>query len=215
MLQTSALTFRYRNGKPIAFPDWTAGAGEHWWLAGPSGSGKTTLLHLLAGLLRPASGEIRVAEQALTALTPAQLDRFRGRHIGMVFQRLHLLPALTVAANLELARYLAGLPQERTRVQATLERLDIADLADRPAHQLSQGQAQRVAIARAVVNQPRILLADEPTASLDEPNTERVARLLCDEAEACGATLVVASHDRRLRHWLPRRLELTEGRAAA
>lgn len=148
-------------------------------------------------------------------MAPAQLDRFRGRHIGMVFQRLHLLPALTVTANLELARYLAGLPRDGVRVHSTLERLDIADLAHRRAHELSQGQAQRVAIARAVVNQPRILLADEPTASLDEANAERVARLLCDEAEACAATLVVASHDRRLGRWLPQRLDLAEGRVAA
>ncbi|RLK50168.1 putative ABC transport system ATP-binding protein [Alkalispirillum mobile] len=215
MLQIKDLAYRYRDGQPLHFPDWRAEAGEHWWLSGPSGTGKTTLLHLLAGLLSPSSGAVRVNEQTITDFPSAARDRFRGRHIGLVFQRLHLLPALTVAANLELARYLAGLPRDHARIEQVLERLGLADLAGRRAHQLSQGQAQRVAIARAVVNRPSILLADEPTASLDDENARRVAELLCEQAAACRATLVVASHDTRLARWLPHRLDLAEGRVAA
>ena len=212
MLKISSLAYRYSDDQALRFPDWVAEAGQHWWLSGPSGSGKTTLLHLLAGLLRPASGQIRLGDQDLTRLSAGALDRLRGRRIGLVFQRLHLLPAFTVSANLSLARYLAGLPQDAARVREVLERLDIGELAHRRAHRLSQGQAQRVAIARAVINSPEILLADEPTASLDDDNARRVAELLTEQARACRATLLIASHDRRLAEWLPHRLDLAGGR---
>jgi putative ABC transport system ATP-binding protein len=177
---------------------------------GPSGSGKTTLLHVLAGVLRPEAGRVEVAGQDLYALSEHARDRFRGKHVGLVFQRLHLLGALTVAQNLRLAPALAGLPVEEARVRAVLAALDLAGRADAYPHRLSAGQQQRVAIGRAVMNRPRVLLADEPTASLDDRRAEAVLRLLLDQADAHGATLVVATHDRRIMGAFAHRLTLEE-----
>ncbi len=179
-------------------PSWSVGQGAHWLLLGPSGSGKTTLLHILAGILRPVAGRVELAGQDLAAL-----DRFRGRHVGIVLQRLHLLPSLTVAQNLALAQYLAGLPQDAARVRQVLGSLDLADKAQAYPHALLHGQAQRAAIARAVVNRPRVLLADEPTSNLDDARCAQALDLLLAQATACDATLVIATHDRRIKARVP------------
>jgi putative ABC transport system ATP-binding protein len=178
---------------------WHVEQGAHWLVMGPSGSGKTTLLHVLAGILKPTSGSVTVAGQDLSALRPAQLDRFRGQHIGIVLQRLHLVSSLTVMNNLLLAQYLAGVSQDRERVRGVLASLDIADKADARPHELSFGQAQRVAVARAVVNQPRLVLADEPTSNLDDARCMQALDLLETQARSCGATLVIATHDQRIK----------------
>lgn len=190
--------------------EWDAPQGAHWLVLGPSGSGKTTLLHILAGILKPSAGSVVVAGQDLAALSPSELDRFRGRTIGMVLQRLHLVPSLTVAENLLLAQYLAGLPQDRARVREVLERLEIADKARARPHELSFGQAQRVAVARAVVNRPLLLLADEPTSNLDDTRCAQAYGLLESQARACGATLVIATHDARIKARMSNRYELEE-----
>ena len=132
----------------------------------------------------------------------------RGRHIGVVFQGLHLLAALKVTDNLRLAQYLAGMPQDQARIQATLAALGIAAKAHHYPQQLSQGEAQRVAIARAVLNRPQLILADEPTSALDDHNCERVLDLLFNQADACGATLVIATHDSRIKARFARQLHL-------
>jgi putative ABC transport system ATP-binding protein len=187
---------------------WRTEQGAHWLIMGPSGSGKTTLLHVLAGILRPTTGRVTVADQDLLALRPAELDRFRGRHVGIVLQRLHLLSSLTVAGNLLLAQYLARVPQDRNRVREVLAGLDIADKADARPYELSFGQAQRVAIARAVINRPRLLLADEPTSNLDDARCLQALDLLAGQARACGATLVIATHDQRIRQRVPNHYSL-------
>jgi putative ABC transport system ATP-binding protein len=166
---------------------------------GPSGSGKTTLLHVLAGILRPTAGSVSIAGQDLMGLKPAGLDRFRGLHIGIVLQRLHLVASLTVVKNLLLAQYLAGVPQDGARVREVLGSLGVADKADAYPHELSFGQAQRVAVARAVVNRPKLLLADEPTSNLDDARCAQAYGLLESQARACGATLVIATHDQRIK----------------
>ena len=141
-------------------------------------------------------------------LSAAALHRFRGQHIGIVMQRLHLIASLTVRQNLLLAQYLAGVPQDEHRVREVLERVGVADrMASRP-HELSQGQAQRVAIARAVVNRPKLLLADEPTSSLDDARCEEAFNLIVREAGACGATLVIATHDQRIKDRMAARMTL-------
>ena len=188
---------RRYGGLTIELGDWRAEAGERWLLAGPSGSGKTTAIHLLAGVLKPSEGRVTVCGQDLAALGEAALDRFRGRHVGIVFQRLHLIGALDVRRNLALAQSLAGLPVDDARIDEVLERLALAGKAAARPAALSGGEAQRAAIARAVLNRPALLLADEPTASLDDASAARVLDLLFAEAQACGATLVVASHDAR------------------
>jgi putative ABC transport system ATP-binding protein len=199
---------RRYGGLTVELGDWRAEAGERWLLAGPSGSGKTTALHLLAGVLQPSEGRVTVCGQDLGALTGAALDRFRGRHVGIVFQRLHLIGALSVRRNLALARSLAGLPADAARIDEVLERLALSHRAEARPDSLSGGEAQRAAIARAVLNRPALLLADEPTASLDDANAARVLDLLFAEADACGATLAVASHDARAAARFERRKEL-------
>jgi ABC-type lipoprotein export system ATPase subunit len=187
---------------------WRAEQGAQWLVIGPSGSGKTTLLHILAGILRPSAGSVGVAGQDLTALRAQQLDRFRGQRIGIVLQRLHLIPSLPVMDNLLLAQYLAGLPQDRARVREVLKALDLSGKEGAYPHELSFGQAQRVAVARAVVNRPKLLLADEPTSNLDDARCQQALELLLSMARACEATLVIATHDQRIRARIPRHFEL-------
>jgi putative ABC transport system ATP-binding protein len=187
---------------------WQVARGDTWLVLGPSGSGKTTLLHILAGILRPAAGSVTVAGQNLATLAAGDIDRFRGQHIGIVLQRLHLIASLTVINNLLLAQYLAGLPQDRDRARAVLENLGIGDKADSRPHQLSHGQAQRVALARAVINRPQLLLADEPTSNLDDARCGEAFELLSAQAAACNAALVIATHDQRIRERVTNQLTL-------
>jgi ABC-type lipoprotein export system ATPase subunit len=209
MFEIRNLKHAYNGTEVLSVPAWRAEQGAHWLILGPSGSGKTTLLHILAGILRPSSGSASVAGQELPALRPAALDRFRGRNIGLVLQRLHLIPSLTVIGNLLLAQYLAGLPQDRARAEEALAALDLRDKGGAHPHELSFGQAQRVAVARAMVNRPRLLLADEPTSNLDDARCLQALELLQAQARACNATLVIATHDQRIRARIPNHFELT------
>lgn len=199
MFDVSGLRHAYDGQEVLHVGSWRAAQGEHWLLLGPSGSGKTTLLHVLAGILRPAAGAVTVAGQDLGTLPAQALDRFRGRHIGIVLQRLHLIPSLDVMHNLLLAQYLAGLPQDRRRVAEVLDGLDLGGKGAAQPHELSFGQAQRVAIARAVVNRPQLLLADEPTSNLDDARCLQALDLLQAQAAACNATLLIATHDQRIK----------------
>ena len=199
---------RYDDSVALAVDDWKVAHGEHWVVIGPSGSGKTTMLHLLAGVLRAQEGTVSVAGQDLGQLSQGALDRFRGRHIGIVLQRLHLMTTLTVAKNLLLAQYCAGLKQDRARVDEVLRDLGVADKANAYPRELSHGQAQRVAVGRAVLNRPRLLLADEPTSNLDDENCAQALDLLVKQAERCGATLLIATHDARLKARFDRQLRL-------
>jgi putative ABC transport system ATP-binding protein len=202
------LRHAYEGSEVLNVPSWEAGSGTHWLVVGPSGSGKTTLLHILAGILRPTAGSVRVAGQDIGALPAAELDRFRGRHIGIVLQRLHLVTSLTVMNNLLLAQYLAGLPQDSARVIDVLRGLELGDKTGAYPHELSHGQAQRAAVARAVVNRPQLLLADEPTSNLDDPRCGQALDLLETQARAYGATLVIATHDQRIKSRVSNRYAL-------
>jgi ABC-type lipoprotein export system ATPase subunit len=208
MFAVENLKHAYDGTEVLSVQGWRADQGAQWLVIGPSGSGKTTLLHILAGILRPSAGSVGVAGQDLTALRAQQLDRFRGQHIGIVLQRLHLIPSLCVMDNLLLAQYLAGLPQDRARVREVLKALDLAGKETARPHELSFGQAQRVAVARAVVNRPKLLLADEPTSNLDDVRCVQALDLLQAMARACEATLVIATHDQRIRARIPRHFEL-------
>jgi putative ABC transport system ATP-binding protein len=208
MFVISHLKHAYNGTEVLTVPAWEAGQGSHWLVLGPSGSGKTTLLHILAGILRPTTGSVGIAGRDVRGLSPNQLDRFRGQHIGIVLQRLHLIPSLTVENNVLLAQYLAGVPQDGTRAREVLASLDVADKAGAYPHELSFGQAQRVAVARAVVNRPKLLLADEPTSNLDDARCAQAYGLLESQARACGATLVVATHDQRIKARMSNHFEL-------
>jgi len=212
MFVLNRIRHRYAGELALALDDWHVAQGEHWLVIGPSGSGKTTLLHLLAGILRAQEGSVSVAGQDLSELSAADLDRFRGRHVGIVLQRLHLVASLTVAANLQLTQYCAGLVQDKARVTAVLADLGIADKAGAYPSELSHGQAQRVAVARAVLNRPQLILADEPTSNLDDDNCAQALELLVGEARRCGATLLIATHDARLKSRVTNQLALPKTR---
>ncbi|MDB5862290.1 MAG: transporter ATP-binding protein [Betaproteobacteria bacterium] len=199
MFQLRDVRHAYNGVDALQIRDWLAEQGEHWLVLGPSGSGKTTLLHILAGFLKPSYGEVIVAGNALGKLKTAQLGRFRGRHIGIVLQRLHLVGSLTVAQNLLLAQFFSGLGENLSRVHEVLDDLGLRNKAEAYPHELSFGQAQRVAVARAVVNRPTLLLADEPTSNLDDAHCVQTLDLLEAQARACNATLMIATHDQRIK----------------
>jgi putative ABC transport system ATP-binding protein len=208
MIRVRGLSHRYGEAAVLDLEAWDVAAGERWLVIGPSGSGKTTLLHVIAGLVRPSEGEVRVHDTDLRSLGGARLDRWRGATVGIVLQALHLVRHLSVRDNLRLAQYLAHLPQEEARVAETLAALGVADKAARRPAELSQGERQRVAIARAVVNRPKLLLADEPTANLDDAAAARAIDLLFAQAQRHSATLVVATHDARVKRRFEKSLEL-------
>ena len=208
MLVAHNLTYSYNGEIPLNFPEISCPAGEHWLLLGQSGSGKTTLLHLLAGLRTPTSGSVRVGDTDISQLRASKLDKFRGKNIGIVFQEPHFVRALNVEENLTLTQSLSGQKVDHSKIQMLLERLNIGHKLKSRTSELSQGEKQRVAIARALVNDPVLILADEPTSALDDKNTREVVRLLEEQASAAGATLLVVTHDNRLKEQFPNQITL-------
>jgi putative ABC transport system ATP-binding protein len=201
----------HAGGKPIlSVARLSLPPGHHGLLLGPSGSGKTTLLHALAGLLVPDQGRLSLLGHDLRAIGDAGRDRLRADHVGIVFQQLHLIHAVSIADNLRLARRLAGKAPDEKGLKELLIRVGLADRMNALPAELSQGERQRVAVARALVNQPALLLADEPTSALDDANCDGVIDLLLEQAALSGATLLVATHDRRLMSRLPVLLELVK-----
>ena len=181
-------------------------------ITGPSGGGKSTLLGLLAGLALPAAGAVRIGGQEIAKLSEDGSRDFRRRHIGYVYQANNLLPFLTVLENVQLPLTLVGQYADVHRSLRLLDRLGLADLADRLPDQLSGGQQQRVAVAKAVVHRPTVILADEPTGALDTRNAARVIELLLGMQTDLEATLVMVTHDRVAASRLDEQLELVNGR---
>ena len=190
-------------------------AGEQVALVGGSGTGKTTLLHSLAGIVVPDAGSVEIAGTNIATLGESARDAFRGRHVGYVFQTHHLLPGLTARENVLLGMSFAGGKPDRAHADALLDAVGLGGRRDHRPGQLSVGQQQRVAVARALANRPKLLLADEPTGSLDAPSAVVVIGLLRGLAEDCGATLVVVTHDRDIAGRLPRTIDLAEINRAA
>jgi len=182
--------------------------GEHLLLLGPSGSGKSTLINLVTGLLTPDAGEITIRGETMTGIGAAARDDLRRRRIGIIFQTLRLVSALSVRASLRLAQKLSHGKGGDSVIDSLLETLGVAHRADAKPRELSQGEAQRAAIARALVGQPDLLVADEPTSALDDTNAERIAQLLLETAQRQGSTLLIATHDQRLKALFPRSLSL-------
>ncbi len=197
-----------RGDRSILCPDIRLTAGQSLALCGPSGIGKTSLLLAVLGVLRPESGRIFLGDQSLWALKDEGRARLRGREIGYVFASFHLIDALSVMDNLQLARACADLPADYSRAQRLLDQLALSELSSRRVDRLSQGQMQRVALARALMNRPKLLLCDEPTAALDDESAESLISLLTRTARDEGAALLVATHDHRVRHVLDHVLEL-------
>jgi len=208
MIHSHGLRYQYPGGPLLAFADVAVPQGGVLLVSGPSGCGKSTWLALVAALMAPTAGTLVVAEQALTALRGAAADAWRARSIGFLPQTLHLSAALSVQRNLALAQWAAGQAQDDGAIARALQALGVAELAQRRPAQLSGGQAQRVALARAVLMRPRVILADEPTASLDDEAAAAAVTLMHQTALAQGATLVIASHDARVAALLIARLAL-------
>ena len=207
MISTKGLNFKYNEQASFSFPDINLGKDENLLIIGSSGIGKTTLLHLLAGLLESNSGSINLYGQDISKLTQHQIDKFRGKNIGIVFQKPHFVNSLTVKENLQLAQYL-GNKKDQNRIVDILSSLDILDKENKKPKKLSQGEKQRASIAMAIVNSPKLILADEPTSSLDDENCDRVIKLLKKQASEFKAQLIVITHDNRLKKHFKKSIKL-------
>jgi putative ABC transport system ATP-binding protein len=203
LIQTNQLAYCYAGSAPINFPDIDVAQGRVVLLSGPSGCGKSTWLALVAGLVKPSAGTLSVAGQALASLSGVAADSWRAQSIGFLPQKLHLSAALTVSQNLAMAQWAAGQAEDAGRIAETLDALGVAELGRRKPAQLSGGQAQRVALARAVLLKPKVILADEPTVSLDDEAAASAIALLVQTARQQGATLVIATHDGRVAPLIP------------
>lgn len=199
MLATRNIQYHYQKERPMLFPDLVCEAGKSLLLLGPSGCGKTTLLHLIGGLLTPNQGEIQINGIKTSQLAQKKLDHFRGKNIGVIFQKNHFVAALNVEENLLLAQKLVGTSPSKEKVKLILATLQLDGKSKALPYQLSQGEQQRVAIARALINQPKLILADEPTSALDDRNCEEVITLLANQAQEQQAALIIVTHDNRLK----------------
>jgi putative ABC transport system ATP-binding protein len=207
MIKTESLKFSYDGKKYFDFPDINLDSGKNLLIIGNSGIGKTTLLHLLAGILKPKSGSINVSGIEISKFSDTELDKFRGDNIGIVFQRPHFISSLTINENLKLAQYLS--PSKTSGdAEKILESLNINDKYQQKPNQLSEGEKQRVSIALALINSPNLILADEPTSSLDDYNCDNVIKLLKKQAKDHKAQLIVITHDARLKKHFKNNLNL-------
>lgn len=200
VLRTENIKVQYSSSSPaLIFPNVTINAGEKILLLGNSGSGKTSLLSVIAGLLQPTTGQIHVHGQDIYAMTTGQRDKLRGTAFGFIFQTLHLLPSLTIAQNILLASDMACIEPPADRLHHLLSSLGLKDKAQCKPLELSQGQQQRAAMARAIFNSPALIIADEPTSSLDDKNADIVIGLLEQQARESESALLVATHDHRIK----------------
>jgi putative ABC transport system ATP-binding protein len=207
MIKTESLKFSYDGKKYFDFPDINLDSGENLLIIGNSGIGKTTLLHLLAGILKPESGSINVSGTDISKFSDTELDKFRGDNIGIVFQKPHFISSLTINENLKLAKYLS--PSKTSGdAKKILESLNIKDKYQQKPNQLSEGEKQRASIALALINSPSLILADEPTSSLDDFNCDNVIKLLKKQAKDHKAQLIVITHDARLKKHFKNNLNL-------
>lgn len=213
-----AINLSYAYGKTPALREasLSVAAGESLALMGPSGSGKSTMLHCLAGVLTPAAGEVWIGDSRVDRLSERDRSRLRLERIGVVFQHGDLVPELTLLENVALPAQLLGVKAGPARAAALemLTALEVADVSGRRASEVSGGQAQRAAVARALAHHPHIVLADEPTGSLDTVNADGVMEALTAQVRELGAALVVVTHDHRVAGHLDRQLSMLDGRTA-
>ena len=202
------MIFSFDEKTTFAFPDIKNEASQTLLITGVSGKGKTTLLHLLGGLLRPNSGTISIQEANIASLSEKELDQFRGKNIGLVLQQSHFIASLNVLENVVLASWLATGEKAIEKAKSLLKELDLEDQMYKLPSNLSIGQQQRVSIARALINEPKLLLADEPTSSLDDENALKVADLLAHLSKEYNAALIIVTHDYRLKSKFSNQLNL-------
>jgi putative ABC transport system ATP-binding protein len=195
----------------LRIKEWSVDKGQRIALIGPSGSGKSTLLHLLGGVLKSDSGEVIVESQHLHRFTEAQRDAYRAKYVGYIFQDFHLIPSLTAKQNVELVMNISINKKERQRLlENWFERVGLKDRIYHLPSQMSRGQQQRVAIVRALINSPQLILADEPTGSLDWETASEIMNLLLELCEMEGRTLITVTHDLHLAELYPERIQMKE-----
>lgn len=199
MIQTKNLTFSYGGKTNFDFPDITLQKGQVLLVTGGSGKGKTTLLHLLGGLLKAQTGSVQIGDTNIESLSHKSLDQFRGKNIGLILQQSHFVEAFSVIENVVLASWLATGKKAEEKAKSLLAELGLSDQMNKLTSRLSIGQQQRVSIARALINEPQLLLADEPTSNLDDENAFKVADLLSQLSQEYGASLIIVTHDQRLK----------------
>src|SRR5690606_36387894 len=199
VLKTSSLSYQYPKGPKLSFQDLLLADQQHTLVLGDSGSGKSTLLNLIAGFSSPTTGQVIINGQDLYQLSGSDLDKFRAQNLGFIYQEAHQLKNLSVTENIKLAQSLAGLAVDEQAIKSLLEKLQLGGFGNRRPNELSLGQVQRVAIARALINKPSPLIADEPTAALDDKNTFLVVELIKGLAKEQGSTLLISTHDKRLK----------------
>ncbi len=199
MVAVNNLRYHYPDGKTFIFNDLVCAAGEKMLVLGVSGSGKTSLLHLIAGILRPATGSIRINNTEITALSARTMDRFRGQNIGMIFQQHYFFHGMDVMENLVAAQKLSGSESDRQHLDNLMHEFGIFKLKNSKPTALSQGEQQRFSIARALANKPLLVLADEPTSSLDDRNCETFIDMIMKSTSSNKTGWVIASHDNRLK----------------
>jgi len=213
MIDVSDVSFSYDGVNELNFPAFSCSKGGKLLLLGDSGTGKTTLLHLMCGLLRPTKGSITVSGKNLGGMNDRELDNFRGQELGIVFQQSHFVQSLTVEENLALPYLLSKKPINskdlKKRTLELLERLGVGHKSKSRPKDLSVGEQQRASIARALVHYPSVVFADEPSSALDDTSTDSVIKLLEEETAKAGATLIIVTHDSRLKARYNDRVELT------
>jgi len=207
MITTKDIRFSYPNLE-FKFPDISCNPSETLLITGKSGTGKTTFLHILSGILRPHSGSVKIGEIAIETLSDKKLDKFRGENIGLVLQQSHFIASLSILENLVLTSWLSDKTKKIEKAKTLLKELGLENHMYKKASQLSIGQQQRASIARALINEPKVLLADEPTSSLDDENAQVVADLLSKLSHQYQAALIIVTHDQRLKSIFPKVVEL-------
>ncbi|MDC3306280.1 ATP-binding cassette domain-containing protein [Flavobacteriales bacterium] len=208
MLKTEDLTFSYNSSHIFTFPDILLQQGEDLLILGDSGVGKTTLIQILSGLLSPHSGFVEMNGTRFQDLSSKSLDQFRGSNIGMVFQQSHFVRNLSILDNLLLSLYLSNKLQDKKRAIHLLQEIGLADKLNNMPDELSQGEQQRAAIATALIKTPDLILADEPTSSLDDNNCQKIITLLKEQASLTNAKLIIITHDQRLKDQFNTSIEL-------
>lgn len=208
ILQTKNLQHSYTKGIDFVYPDLHCDANQQLLILGESGKGKSTLLHLLGLILPIQQGAVSINGIETSQLNARQAATFRANHIGIIFQQHQFVKSLTVLDNILLANYYAKKSLDKAKVNQTADRLEISDLLHKKVYELSGGEMQRIGIARALQNEPKLLLADEPTSNLDDVNCERVYQLLADTATEQKAALVIVTHDQRLKNKIANQIHL-------
>lgn len=198
MIETRNVCYKYSKNETLTFSDVLIKEGEQWLLKGNSGSGKTTLIHLLAGILSPTQGSVSINGVSLENLNQSGLDRFRAKTIGLIFQKHLFINAINMYQNVSLPQQIVCGKVDKKQIFHLFDALNISILAFKKPGELSQGELQRFSIARALVNKPKLVIADEPTSSLDDDNCLQFIELIKKNCEEHGASLIIATHDARI-----------------